>query len=90
MITYYSKRGLIRIKVDEGLRRRVFNRRTQKWKYTFTLLALMLYRGAEPHMSTNKDPMVVSSIYSSFLYLPSSLLSRMPYYLQPAFYGTKI
>ena len=55
MITYYSKRGLIRIKVDEG-RRRVFYRRTQKWKYTFTLFALMLYKGAEPHMSTNKDP----------------------------------
>jgi len=55
MITYYSKRGLIRIKLDEG-RRRVFYRRTQKWKYTFTLFALMLYKGAEPHMSTNKDP----------------------------------
>src|ERR687895_566851 len=56
MITYYSKRGLIRIKVDEGLRRRVFNRRTQKWKYTFTLFTLMLYRGAEPHMNRDKDP----------------------------------
>src|ERR671919_2837994 len=56
MITYYSKRGLIRIKVDEGLRRRVFNRWTQKWKYTFTLFTLMLYRGAEPHMNRDKDP----------------------------------